>query len=154
MKQLFDPDKLIYGSAAWKHQGLVGWNLSETDIPELTAEGRSYMDLFSPRPSRFRNVQMRAFVDDELDIWTATFEPGFDVLQELTRFMPGWICDVVEYDHLATLYIGPPEGEYFWTSKFQRQVLNRLRNWKPGNWQTSRYRRGEHESSAQLAPLQ
>ena len=131
MRTLFSPEKLVYGSAAWKHQTAIGLSLPDTAIPELTLDGRGYVDLFSGKPSRYRNIMMKSFTSDTLDDWVAEFEPGYDVLQELTRFMPGWICDVVPYDHLATVYIGPPEGEYFWTAKFNRQIVSRYRNWEP-----------------------
>jgi hypothetical protein len=130
MKYLFGQD-VIYGSGGFHNTGPFGFNFlkvfSEADVPEVTVDGRSYIDLFSAKPSRYRNINLKAFVEDKKDFWVTTYQPGFDALLEMTSFMPGWVCDVVDYDHLATLYIGPPEGEYFWTSKYNKSVITSLR---------------------------
>jgi len=44
---------------------------------------------------------------------------GFEVLMEMTRYLPGYVCDVRPYDHNATLYFGKPEQRYFYTSERQ-----------------------------------
>jgi hypothetical protein len=44
---------------------------------------------------------------------------GLEVLQELTRHLPGYCFGVREYDHRATLFFGKPEQRYFYTSRKQ-----------------------------------
>lgn len=148
MIDLFGPNNLIYGSGAYKWVGPFGVDFAKIyqspDFADYTVDGRNYIDLFSVKPSRYRNITLKSFINDKKDFWLASYQPAFDVLQEITSFMPGWICDVVDYDHLATLYIGPPEGDYFWTSKFNRDVIANYR--KP-------YTQSDHEKTEKILGL-
>lgn len=131
MRQLFADENLVYGSGAdrWvgPFKGLYRVTGLGADLRDLTIDGRSYIDLSGAKPSRMRNIKLRNFIQSKKDFWIASYQPGFDALMEMASFMPGWVCDVVPYDHLATVYMGPPGGEYYWTSKFNRQIVQRAR---------------------------
>ena len=52
------------------------------------------------------------FVNDH---WIVPLQPCWDVLQEASRHTWGYICQVIPYDHEATLFFGNPDAMYFWT---------------------------------------
>lgn len=94
--------------------------------------GMRFQDLFSDLPYRMHNVSYQHEVENSSKRdFLATYQPGFDVLRELTRQVPGWVCQVLPYDHLGTLYIGPPSAYYRYTSKYNRDVIENLRRLPP-----------------------
>lgn len=123
--KMFGEDKITNGSSTWKSKAWGMYN--DVTVPVYTVNGRTFADLFSDKPSRYRNIYYKDLVNKEFPIWGASYQPAFDVLEELTDFFPGWVCEVVPYDHLATLYVGPPDGYYYHTSQYNREVIKRLR---------------------------
>lgn len=44
---------------------------------------------------------------------------GWDVVQDIVSYTPGYVAAVVPYDSEATLFVGRPEQPYFWTDSMQ-----------------------------------
>jgi hypothetical protein len=74
---------------------------------------RKMSNVYLPRSSGLHEVTRtsREFVIPD--------RTGLEVLQELTRHLPGYVFDIREYDHRATLFFGKPEQRYFYTSALQ-----------------------------------
>ncbi|RKX65271.1 MAG: hypothetical protein DRP42_05030, partial [Tenericutes bacterium] len=104
-------------------QSDVGWD-DGTQVGSI--HGYKFTDLFTDNPDRLRNVHFTNELGGSRD-WVNVYQPGFDSLLELVKFMPGWVCQVLPYDHLGTLYIGPPEGSYFYTGKYNRQIIDQIK---------------------------
>ncbi len=94
--------------------------------------GMRFQDLFSDLPYRMHNVSFehQSTNRQERD-WVAVYQPGFDVLRELARMTPGWVCQVLPFDHMGTLYIGPTDGFYRYTNQYNRDVIENLRRIPP-----------------------
>ena len=123
---IFSVDKIRMDHSNIPEGNWVGGGLHET-VPAYTVNGRTYFDLFGDKPSRYRNIHLQNFTQNNWKQWLCSYQSGFDSFLEMTSFMPGWVCEVVPYDHLATLYIGPPEGKYHFTSKYNREIVRGLR---------------------------
>lgn len=72
--------------------------------------------------------------------WVVPLSPAWDVLQNATNYVWGYICQVVPYDGQATLFFGRPEQLYYYTGgkrnigKAFREIRQRSVNDMKQNW--------------------
>ena len=111
-------------------EGLFKANFGDTGTVSKEAGpkigNRTFADLLTEKPDRMKNINF--FGEDKIELreWLALYQPAFDTLQEIARFQPGWVCQVRPYDHIGTLYIGPVDGDYYYTGKHNRAILDIL----------------------------
>jgi hypothetical protein len=116
-KALSDPRSM--NQASYALQGVNALTQVPGFIATVTSD-RKLANVYMPRHSWLHEVFSfsREFLIPD--------RSGLEVLHELTRHMPGYVCDVRPYDHKATLFFGKPEQRYFYTSG----KLHEERLWK------------------------
>ena len=99
---LTDTLKSIYGDQY--SSGILGTGIGGQTGLVHEMFGGSYSD-------RARNIWYDApgYFGGE---WITTTKPGWDAIQEVVRFIPNYICQVVPYDADATVFVGNPAQVY------------------------------------------
>jgi len=108
----------IGAGSAWVADAIASKFGSIADSLVSYTTNRKMSNVYLPRHSTLR----------EALAWKREFlipdKSGLEVLHEVTRHMPGYVCDVRPYDHNATLFFGKPEQRYFYTAtKFDEEKL-------------------------------
>ena len=109
-RSVYDPIKQRWiGSSWWRNIAGVRHILSVVDDQKDN-------NIFHPENSWMYNMTFggdQAFVTQGKTIW--------DLFREMQRRMPGYITTVLPYDNRATIYFGPADFLYFYTSGKKRE---------------------------------
>ncbi|HKZ41120.1 MAG TPA: hypothetical protein VJ044_09165, partial [Candidatus Hodarchaeales archaeon] len=101
------------------HSGLPGFLSSIGDsVANFYADPKLRNVWVAQYGTYWSEVLSRMFFQDKWETAGGT-KTGWDVIQDIVSYTPGYVAAVVPYDSEATLFVGRPEQPYFWTDSMQ-----------------------------------
>jgi hypothetical protein len=100
-----DAYNLYKNPSCWRSWRGVGWFLRNTADPRNS-------NIWTPDA----RVTGEEFCGKKMNFWLEG-RTVWDIFQEFTRRMPGYLAQVIPFDNRATLYFGPPDHFYIYSDE-------------------------------------